>query len=171
MIAVLVLALLAYTTAQTIIGIVPDAPLVGETEYGPGTIAYRTPSSGRDCQVAANSTEWLRLLKIHTDSAFKAEPEAVLVTADKIFVPAIHKEILEKNCKNSSIAPLNKTEMERWGVWELQDLKHTHIVSIGDIHGDFWMLQKVLWMARVVDHQGKWRGGSSRLVQTVAPAM
>ncbi len=53
----------------------------------------------------------------------------------------------------------------------VENLKHKYkkkkrIVAIGDIHGDFEMLKKVLLMIKVIDKKDNWIGGETFVVQT-----
>ena len=42
---------------------------------------------------------------------------------------------------------------------------HNRIVSIGDIHGDFTIFKRLLYMCNVIDKTGNWTGGSTYVIQ------
>ena len=42
---------------------------------------------------------------------------------------------------------------------------HNRIISIGDIHGDFTIFKRLLYMCNVIDKSGNWIGGSTYVIQ------
>jgi len=41
----------------------------------------------------------------------------------------------------------------------------TRVISIGDIHGDFTIFKRLLYMCKVIDKSGNWTGGSTHVIQ------
>ncbi len=46
--------------------------------------------------------------------------------------------------------------------WEVPE--PTHLVAVGDVHGDLWALASILLDRGLVDKKGRWSGGASHLV-------
>ena len=68
-------------------------------------------------------------------------------------------------CSSVQLHPIRSTAEDPGGLQPTRLPMPARLVAVGDLHGDFLGLRKVLRMARVTDGNDNWIGGNATLVQ------